>query len=200
MYWTTPTAEFRLPVQSHAAICGLALTLMCGSFTPAGALSLSCEFKDAATDAAPSQMDLTYKGDASGTLHIKAPFGEMDVPARMEKHGEGDEAMTGIRAFTETTALMPDKMALEDCVAAKLSAEQLMDKDLIFVQRLSCGQQTPMGPTPVPIKLSVEIAVGVKDVMIVYVVRTFLEKSRIGAEPVAIESVPPPSCKITDAN
>ena len=188
-----------MPRHRPVAVFGLAVAVLCGVVAPAFALSLACEFTGGVADAAPSQMDLTYKGDATGTLHIKAAFGEMDVPARMEKHGEGDEAMTGIRASMETTALMPDKTALEDCVAAKLSAEQQTDKDLIFMQRLSCGQRTPIGTTPVPIKISVEVAVGTKEVMIVYVVRTYLEKSRIGAEPLAIESIPPPSCKISDA-
>ena len=181
------------------SLCNVAV-LTIALVNPAFALSITCAYKVGAIDVLPSQMDLTYKGDASGTLHIKAPFGEIDLPARMEKHGEGDEAITGIRAFDETRALMPDKAALEDCVAAKLSAEQQTDKDLIFMQRMSCGQQTPMGTTPVPITISVEIAATPKEVMIVYVVRKYLEKSRIGTEPIAIESIPPPSCKIIDAN
>ena len=60
----------------------------------------------------------------------------------------------------------------EDCVAAKLSAEEQTDKDVIFVRQISGGQQTPMGTTPVPVKLSVEIAANANEVLIVCIVRT----------------------------
>lgn len=154
-------------------------------------MSISCE--DAG---GKSRIDLVYSGDATGTLHVKAGFGEMDLPATKELRGDGAAAITGIRADGDTTALMPGMAALDDCVAGKLTPEQQTDKDLVFMQRLSCQQSVPVGATPVPVHLSAEIAVGEADFLYVYLIRTYLEKSRIGDEPIKVESLPPPNCKL----
>ena len=179
---------------------GCALVLLSALSTGAQALSIQCEDASSAGPGAsgPSELTLSYSGEANGTLHVKAAFGELDIPATLATRGEGAAAVTGIRAFGETKALMPDKSALEDCVGANLPADQQSDNDRVFMQRLSCLQTTAIGATPVPITLSVEIATGESVGLYVYLVRTFLESSRIGSEPIKVESIPPPRCTLVD--
>ena len=189
-------------VRKTTALFATCTALIAFAASAAHAISLSCEVKEHPNSPASeiTQMQLTYKGGDSGVLHIKAAFGEMDVSAVKRSGDEGNGVITGISAFGETKALMPDQAALEDCVAAKLSTEQQADADLIFMQRMSCGQTTPIGAAAVPIKLTVAIAFDGKSFLTVQVTRTFLEKSRIGKEPIAVEMIPLPDCKIVDAS
>ncbi|QIG47745.1 hypothetical protein G5V57_08410 [Nordella sp. HKS 07] len=77
-------------------------------------MSINC--REHSGEASP-QMTLAYEGDAKGTLTVKASFGEMILAAtREEQEGEIDGqkySVIGIRAFGETSALMPDRVALD---------------------------------------------------------------------------------------
>jgi hypothetical protein len=74
-------------------------------------------------------MTMVYEGDESGTLVVKAPFGEVSLPATKSEREGVDEngekiTATGIRAFGPANVLMPDKAAIESCVTGKLNAEE----------------------------------------------------------------------------
>jgi hypothetical protein len=178
-------------------IVALAAMSAIAAAASARATTLNCEIVD---PSGTSQMTLTYKGDASGKLSINGPFGAVEMPARKEKRQNGAAQMTGILANGEVKALMPDKTALDACVGGKLKPDERSDDDIIFVTRMGCWQQAPLATAPVPINLKVEIAYDGQEFVHVFFVRTYLEKSTIGNDPLTIESIPPPACKLISAN
>ena len=119
-------------------------------------ITVSCEhhlFGSATGDAgtasgAYTPMTLSYTGDATGTLVVKAVFGEMSLRADKktaeEDNGDGKKStVTGITASGTATVTMPDKAAIEQCVASKLTPEEAKDEDLSFMRLLSCTVSAP---------------------------------------------------------
>jgi len=145
-------------------------------------------------------MTLVYDGDASGTLKVKGAFGEMALPAtRDEREGEVDGMdlrATGIRAFGAASVFMPDKAAIEACVAKKLKPEEAADEDIVSTVLGSCAAAAPIGKAPIPIKVRVEIGVFDPPSVEVFVTRSFLEKSSLPGGTLSIESLPPPVCSL----
>ena len=85
-------------------------------------VNISC---DSAGETAPAKLLLTYEGGASGTLTVQAPFGTLSLPATKENRQDVEDGekltATGIRAFGSATVTMPDKAAIEACVAKNLA-------------------------------------------------------------------------------
>lgn len=95
-----------------------------------------------------SEFTMVYEGTDKGTLTVKSASGDMALPASKEiKEGKNDAGeaytVTGIRAFGETMAVMPDKAAIEACVKGKTSPDQLADADIVFGLALSCASTVP---------------------------------------------------------
>jgi hypothetical protein len=148
-----------------------------------------------------SDMTITYEGDDQGTLIVKSASGEMTLPATKEtREGTNDAgetySVTGIRASGKTTALMPDKAAIESCVKGKLPPDQLADEDIAFTTALGCSSATPLGTEPVKINGYVEIAVIEPPTAQVFITKTFVEPTSLPGGTLKIDSLPPPNCSI----
>jgi hypothetical protein len=173
---------------------------------------LKCEPHDVGgpavtTQAASVTMTLAYDGDASGTLMVTGPFGEMTLPASKESRSGTVEGVNdgksyiavGIRAAGSSVVLMPSKAAVEACVAGKLSPEDAKDADLAFMAAISCTGSAAQGANPVPVNASVEIALtsngpGQWEILTVYMKRTFVQPSTLPGGKITVES--DPRCEI----
>jgi hypothetical protein len=107
-------------------------------------------------------MTLTYTGEATGKLEVKAVFGEMSLAANKktaeEDNGDGKKStVTGITASGTATVTMPDKAAIESCVASKLTPEEAKDEDLSFMRLLSCMTSAPPTAAKVPVTVAVRV-------------------------------------------
>jgi len=185
------------------------LTAIWGSAHPALAaqLSFSCEELDAGR---PAQMTLTYEGDESGTLKLNASFGEMELRATLATREAEVDGMqlkaTGIRAFGPATVAMPDRAAIEACIAAKTKPNQIGDTDIFALLLESCRPAAPLAKAPVEIEASIEVAMmpaeseGQPPEVEVYIKRTYLEESDVPGGTFAIESFPPPRCTLAQGD
>ncbi len=173
----------------------------------AEALALTCEQHDVGTPrgagGGPADMTLAYDGEDTGTLTVKGPFGEMSLPATKQLKEGSDPSInggkpytvTGIRAAGPATVVMPDKAAIEDCVTGKLSAEDLKDRDIVFLAAMSCVGSAPPSAAAVPITADMEIALIATEpanleIMAVYMKRTFTEASALPGGTITVESDP----------
>jgi hypothetical protein len=100
-----------------------------------------------------SEFTMVYEGTDEGILSVKTASGEMALPASKEtREGKNDAGetytVTGIKAFGETMAVMPDKGAIEECVKGKAPPEQLADADIVFSLALSCASSVPLRTEP----------------------------------------------------
>ena len=141
---------------------------------------------------APDMM-IVYEGEAEGTLTIAAPFGEMSLPATKESREGTDEtgqpiSATGIRAAGPANVQMPDKAAIESCVRDKLQPDQLADSDIVFVTVMGCANEVSVGPEPVTINASAEIALA--PLVYVGVTRTYAEPTDLAVGTIALEAYP----------
>jgi hypothetical protein len=151
-------------------------------------------------------MTAIYQGEGSGTLKLKASFGEIELPATMETRTREIEGMeleaTGIRASGPAIVKMPDRASIEACIAAKTKPDQAGDEDIFSLLLESCRPAAPPGKAPIKVGVSVEIAMmhaesaGQPPDVEVYVKRTYLEKSAVPGGTFAIESFPPPKCAL----
>lgn len=171
---------------------------ICAAPASATSLAFACEELDAGK---PSKMTIAYEGEASGTVKVTGSFGELTLPATMEKTEidvEGQKVLqTGIRAFGTAQILMPGKVALETCIASKRQPGETDD----ILGLMGC--RTTVEQAPSEAKVSFELAFqGDAGDPFVYLKRTYLEESSdylsgSGSKGgfISIESVPPPSCK-----
>ena len=191
-----------------AGVAILSLVLLTGIHSArAETLSFTCEEQDAGK---PTEMTAVYEGGQSGTLKLKASFGEIDLPATMETREREIEGMqlkaTGIRAIGSATVIMPDRGAIETCIAAKTKPEQVGDEDIFSLLLESCRSEAPLSKSSIPVRASVEIAMmhaeetGQPPDVEVYVKRTYAEKSAVPGGTFAIESFPPPRCRRIDSD
>jgi hypothetical protein len=153
-------------------------------------VSLGCEANPALD---LPEMSITYDGESDGTLTIVAPFGEMMLPATKETREGTDDAgqpvsATGIRAAGPATVLMPDKAAIEACVADKLSADQLGDSDIVFMAVMGCASAVPLADEPVAVNAAAEIAL--EPLVYVGVTRTYVEPTDLAVGTIALEAYP----------
>jgi hypothetical protein len=174
----------------------LAWTLALATIARAGTTTLQCEANPALN--AP-EMTIVYEGETQGTLTIKAPFGEMSLPATMESRQGTDEtgqplSAHGIRAAGPATVQMPDKAAIEACVRGKLPPDQLADSDIVFVTVMSCAKEVPVGAEPIAINASAEIALA--PLVYVGVTRTYAEPTDLAVGTIALEAYP--NCSIVE--
>jgi hypothetical protein len=164
---------------------------MLGAPLHAETLTVTCED---AGEKAPAALTLGYEGGASGTLTVKAPFGEMSLPATKEQRedGEGGKnlAATGIRAFGPASVIMPDKAAIEACVAQKLKLDEAQDEDIVATVLGSCAEAAAPSKEPIAIKATVETGIYDPPSADVELTRTFLEASTVAGGSLKIETTP----------
>ena len=207
-------ARFSLQLQtavSTLSLCGLAAMFCAGA--RAEPIGLTCTHHDVGTPTptvampAPGNMMLSYDGDADGTLTVKGPFGAMSLPANKQTRegavsGVNDGkpySIIGIRAKRPASLLMPDRAAIERCIAAELKPEEVKDADLAFMATMSCTAATKPGASAVPVVTSVEIALmstapGQLEVLTVYIKRTFAEPRSLPEGKITVAS--DPRCEI----
>jgi hypothetical protein len=166
----------------------------------AAPLSITCEEQGGASQ--PATMTITYEGEAQGMLKVTASFGDMSLPATYEEQeidiGGQKARQTGIRAFGTAKVRMPDKAALEACIAGKRAPDETDD----VLGLMAC--QGTVETADAEIKADVEIAIGgafEAGTAWVYMKRTYLEPSEGyldgSGQPgrsITIETVPPPKC------
>ncbi|MBI1385797.1 MAG: hypothetical protein GC150_12885 [Rhizobiales bacterium] len=183
-------------------IAAVSTALALGAVTPAAiaeSIAISCEVRETAT---PSPMTLTYEGGANGTLAIAASFGEVSLPASREDaevEVDGQKAkQTGIRAFGAARVLMPEKGALETCIAGKRTPGEVDD----ILGLLACQPTVALAPAEVTLSVEVLIGGAVAEPF-VFLKRTYVESSegyldgsgQTGGR-IAIETTSPPTCRL----
>jgi hypothetical protein len=145
-------------------------------------------------------MSLAYEGAESGVLTVATLLGAMTLPAtREERKGEVDGqemSATGIRAFGEAEVLMPERAAMEACIAGKAKGNQAADAGIVAMFIDACRREVPLGKTPVPVTADFEIAIAEPPAAYVYVILKYRDKSDVPGEYIAIESLPPPNCTV----
>lgn len=180
----------------------VALSLAIGGCTAGAAetMSIRCE-ADAVAGGIPA-LSLTYEGDDSGTLTIASSLGEMVLPAtREEREGENEGAkytVIGITASGPANLLISDKAAMEACIAGRTPGEQANDPDFVTMAADACRREVPLATARLPINARAEIAVMEAPGVYVYLTLTYADKSNVPGEHITIETLPPPSCVVTD--
>lgn len=162
-------------------------------------LKIQCEREDTTTPGWDGPMEVTYNGEASGTLSVTSAHIELSLPATKEvRTGEVDgkpHSVTGITGNAEVQAIMPDLAALDTCVASTIQPEFKGDADMYAVATMSCLAKAPMGTVPVPITAAVSVALvpsennGPSDV-VVEIKRTYAAKSASPSGVTSIDSFP----------
>lgn len=182
---------------NHVPLIMVSGLLLSAVIAEAQTINVNC--REQAGDASP-RMTFVYDGDAEGTLTVKASFGEMTLPAtREEQEGEIDGqkySVIGIRAFGETSALMPDQAALDQCIADRLKQNPTDDGDIRFMQVLACQEKAEQ-KTQAPVTAAVTLSISDPPAADVSVNRTYVEPSAVTGKRIALESFPA-NCVMTD--
>ena len=176
------------------------LVLLIGGCTGGDAAeSMSVQCEASASSGFPA-MSLVYTGEASGTLSVASSLGEMALPAtKSERHGEvdgQDVAVVGIMASGPASLLMPERSAIEACIAGKAQGDAAQDPDMVTMFIDSCRREAPLGKAPVPITAKVEIAIMEAPDVYAYFVFTYEDRSPVPNGHIAVESLPPPNCTL----
>src|SRR5215213_6848622 len=121
----------RATLQTALAI---GLSLFTGGCTAGGVAAETMSIQCQETSGFPA-MSLAYEGGASGTLSVASSLGEISLPAtREEREGENEGAKytaTGIQAFGPANVLMPERAAMEACIAGRATGDQAQDADMV---------------------------------------------------------------------
>jgi hypothetical protein len=175
------------------ALIGTGVSL--SSTVHADALTINCVEKSFGKT---SDLTLTYEGSDSGTLTIKAPYGEMALPANKEERTDESSGakVTGIRASGPATVLMPDKAVIEACVKGKLKPEEAADEDIVYTVIGSCAADAPIGKEPIVIQGYAEIAIMEPPSAYVFITRTYVESTTLAGGKIKLDTLPPPNCSL----
>jgi hypothetical protein len=166
---------------------------------PAAAVTLTAKCAGVDVDK-PYEMTFVYEGDDSGTLTISGSFGEMSFKAGKRERdsvvdGENIHA-TQFWGGGEVPLIMPDKAAIEACVAHKLPPEQIKDADIVFVTLPSCAVAAPPTAQPIPVKVYAEVTFLDPETVYATFKRTYLEKTDLPDGEIVLEPLPPPNCSM----
>lgn len=178
---------------------GIVLSGLLLSAVSAQAQTINLNCREQGGEATP-QVTLAYEGDAKGTLTVKASFGEKTLPAtREEQESEIDGQkyrVIGIRAFGEASTLMPDRAALDQCIADRFKQNPTDDEDIRFMHVLSCQEKAEQ-KTQAPITATVTLSITDPPAAEVSVNRTYVEPSTVTGKRIALETFPG-NCMIVD--
>lgn len=181
------TRRFQLAVLAFAAgatCCGAAAAESLSFACPAEALFM------------PADMTLTYTGEAAGTLDIRGGFGDIQLPASLTRQtsevgGETFQSL-GIRAAGRAALAMPDKAAMEACVAGKGGGPG--DRDTLAYLINLCRHELPVAGAPLAVNVEVSVVVIDGSVEVVTVDRTYLEDSTVAGGRMTLEVLPGFGC------
>lgn len=190
-----PAAAMR--IQQLFVILTAGACFACSPSSAQGNLKVVCDANPELKIASESTFD--YNGGASGTLKVAGFFGDMQLTARRTDKtstagGETFEII-GISARGPANARMPEKAAMESCLAKN---SKLDDADLVYHTNL-CQQQTPLSKTPVAIDADITITVLEAPNADVYITRSFKDASPTTGKPIKVETLPPLQCKVKTA-
>ena len=137
---------------------------------------------------------LTFDGDASGgTLAVKSPWGDMSFAnVRLAGDPAGD---FGVRASGPATILMPDKAAMEACLADRGKGEEKTDADLLALFIQGCATRVAEGPAPVAASVTFEISV-IDGAPNIFFTRRYVDKSPVAGDTIEVASFPLPTCAL----
>ena len=137
-------------------------------------------------------LTFTFDRDAK-TLAVTSPWGDMSFANTMLA---GDPAGDyGVRASGPATIIMPDKAAMEACLAAKGEGEAKTDPDMLALYAQSCVQQAGDSPAPVAASVTFEISV-IENTPNIFFTRKYVEKSPVAGDYIELASFPLPKCTI----
>jgi len=149
----------RLRLISHLAT----IALCSGSGICAGpsrafaeSIVITCAVENPAVGPDSGSLTVTYTGDATGTLSVKASGYEFSVPAK--KIVQADLPAPVIQAYDKTTAAMPDLAALEACIKKILDPADAADNRAYDGAAMTCAQDLQPGTAPMPIKAAANIS------------------------------------------
>ena len=154
--------DLSISIRRHAMLATGAAAVMLHLWGVTGAqaakIVIACQKSDIMNSAWAGPMTLDYAGEETGTLTVKAAFGEMTLPAAKKGHetqiGQG-QAIDGF-GMMETT--MPDLAALESCIASKMAPGEDSNDDSYLNARDACLSDTP--PSTAPVKVKGQVKVG----------------------------------------
>ncbi len=157
--------------------CVLLLSGVLASPASAGTVTIPCDADPAYNSPA---MTFVYDGETEGTLSIKAPFGDVSLPATRQDIQMTDAKgqpgpVTAIQGSGRVKLQMPGKTAVEACVKGKLPADQLADKDFVSLKVMDCLAETPPGADPVEIDAWARIALSPPPDAYITFTRTYVE-------------------------
>ncbi len=181
--------------RAAASVLLLIAAVSCTTAARADTLTINCVEKSYGKT---SDLVLVYEGSDSGTLTVKAPYGEMALPASKEERTDESSGakVTGIRASGPATVLMPDKAAIEACVTGKLKPEEAADQDIVYTVIGSCAADAPLGKEPIKIDGYAEIAIMEPPSAYVFITRTYLESTTLAGGKIKLDTLPPPNCSL----
>lgn len=174
------------------------LVMLAGEAAHASTVSVSCEKADMISSAWSGPMTIVYEGDASGTLKLKGPYGELTLPATSERRqaatGSAQEAQL-IEGFGTTQTTMPDLALLEACIATKVAPGEEGSADSYDFAVTQCLASTPPAKDPVAVTAQVKLGIFPGEPpeeygLVVEVKRTYDQKTKSPRGSTSIDSFP----------
>ncbi len=93
-------------------------------------------------------MNVTYDGAANGTLTVKGPHTDFNVPASSHTYEKPDPPVV-IDGAGDIKTVMPDLKAIDTCVASRMKSDS--EPDLYSMFAMSCMEKGPASVAPVPV-------------------------------------------------
>lgn len=182
-YAKTASAVFLLAMSSGATVAA------------AEKISIRCEKADVINAAWSSPMTVAYEGEEAGTLTVKAPHGELTLPATLKRQSAAGQEAQVIEGFGMTETTMPDLARLESCITTKVAPGEEANADSYDQALIECLAGTPASPAPVSVKGHVKVGLLPGDTpgnlsVIVEVRRTYDAKTRSPRGSTTVDSFP----------
>jgi hypothetical protein len=147
-------SSFGAPLASMIALAVLAVG---GIAAPAQAeqLAFTCPASTLLLALDATDFSIAVETDAPATATLKGAFGEITLPAEVQRQ----EAMIGVHAQGEAKMAMPDKAAVDACLAArKVKDPSQFENGRNAYLELGCKRDAAMSE-PVPVNLTVDLTV-----------------------------------------
>lgn len=152
------------------------------------------QFDSSGTPAGFAEMTVVYEGDDQGTLALKARMGEMKLAATRQRKVQA----IAISASGSASVVMPEKAALEACIAGKAKPGDMEDPNTVTYLVAGCQDTVPKTSAPVPVDAAVDITVLDPPAADVFIRRTYVEKSNVPGDHIEIDSFPMPQCTLEE--
>jgi hypothetical protein len=180
----------------------LALALFAAAPASAETIALRCEAEPAGRNLRPaskSEHRVVIETAAPASLKIAGPWGDIPLPATVSsRDSPGHGKVVGVRAFGPAATTMPVKGDVDACLARnRKSRPDLFEGGEVNASlAMACRATAASTPGPVPINMSVEVALLGPEVLSFYVERSYVGDDAKAAEVYGVQSFPPWDCKI----